>query len=80
MGFTAVHAQGLSAPPFFVSFLMVVGSTYIADRTRQRGLVIISVSLLGAVGYIILATVKHVAGRYVGLFLAAAGVFPAIIK
>ncbi|KAF7846311.1 hypothetical protein BT93_L4632 [Corymbia citriodora subsp. variegata] len=78
MGFTAVTAQGLSAPPYFLSFLVTIGSTYIADRTQQRGLTIFVLSCVGGVGYILLATTKAIAPRYVGVFLAASGVFPCI--
>ncbi|KAI1498977.1 major facilitator superfamily transporter [Biscogniauxia marginata] len=78
MGFTAINAQGLSAPPYFLSFLVCIGTTWIADKTRQRGYMIIGLSLIAGVGYIILVTCKTVAVRYFGVFLAAAGVFPAI--
>lgn len=33
---------------------------------------------IGGIGYVILATTKSVAARYFGVFLAAAGIFPAI--
>ncbi|KAI2633242.1 putative MFS transporter [Hypomontagnella submonticulosa] len=78
MGFTAINAQGLSAPPYFLSFMVCILTTWIADRTRQRGFMIIGLSLLAGVGYILLVTCKSVAVRYFGVFLAAAGVFPAI--
>ncbi|CAJ2504697.1 Uu.00g120910.m01.CDS01 [Anthostomella pinea] len=78
MGFTAINAQGLSAPPYFLSFLVCIGTTWIADRTRQRGLMIIGLSLVAGIGYVLLATCKSVGVRYFGVFLAAAGVFPAI--
>jgi dipeptide/tripeptide permease len=78
MGFTAVNAQGLSAPPYFVSFLVTIGSTFLADRIQQRGLTIVIVSIVGGIGYILLATCKNVGPKYFGVFLAAAGVFPAI--
>lgn len=78
MGFTSINAQGLTAPPYFLSFLVCIGTTYIADRTQQRGLMIIGLSLMGGVGYVLLATVKSVGVRYFGVFLAASGVFPAI--
>lgn len=80
MGYTAVQAQGLSAPPYFIAFLVVIASTYFADRTGQRGLTILALSVLGAVGYIILAVTKKTAVRYFGVYLAAAGIFPAIIN
>lgn len=78
MGFTNVNAQGLTAPPYFLSFLVCIFSTWLGDRTQQRGLIITVLSVIGCVGYILLATCKTVAVRYAGVFLAASGVFPAI--
>ncbi|CAK7567170.1 MAG: hypothetical protein SEPTF4163_005132 [Sporothrix epigloea] len=78
MNFTSIDAQGLTAPPYFLSFLICIATTYLADRVRQRGLIIVGLSIMGGVGYVLLATVRTVAVRYLGVFLAAAGVFPAI--
>jgi dipeptide/tripeptide permease len=78
VGFEAVDAQGLTAPPFFLSFLLTIGTTYIADRTQQRGIMIACLTIIGGIGYVLLATTKTVGGRYTGVFFAAAGIFPAI--
>ncbi|GJN69997.1 MFS transporter [Purpureocillium lilacinum] len=78
MGFTRAAAQGLTAPPFFLSFLVTVITPYIADRTQQRAIMLIILTTVGGVGYILLATVKSVGVRYFGVFLAAGGIFPAI--
>lgn len=78
MGFTAINAQGLSAPPYFAALLVTLLTTYLADRFQQRGLVIIGLSLLGCVGYVLLAACTTVGVRYLGVFFAAAGVFPCI--
>lgn len=78
MGFSGVSAQGLSAPPYFLSWILTIATTWYADRTQQRGLTIIVMSIVGGVGYIMLATTKSVGSRYAGAFLAAAGVFPVI--
>jgi MFS family permease len=78
VGFTAVRAQGLTAPPFFLSFLITILSTYIADKTQQRGFTLMFLSALGGVGYVMLAACKSVGARYAGVFFAAAGVFPTI--
>lgn len=78
MGFSSINAQGLTAPPYFLAFIICIVTTYIADKTRQRGYMIITLSIIGGVGYVLLATVKSVGVRYFGVFLAAAGVFPAI--
>ncbi|OBT93053.2 hypothetical protein VE01_09022 [Pseudogymnoascus verrucosus] len=78
MGYKSINAQGLSAPPYFLSFLVLISSTWIADKTQQRGLMIIGLSVIGGTGYIILATVTSTGVRYFAIFLAAAGIFPAI--
>ncbi|KOS18617.1 High-affinity nicotinic acid transporter [Escovopsis weberi] len=78
MGFSSVNAQGLTAPPFFLSFLLTIITTWIADRTQQRAFMLILLTSVGGVGYIILATTKSVAARYFGVFLAAGGIFPSI--
>ncbi|KAJ5345689.1 hypothetical protein N7452_003693 [Penicillium brevicompactum] len=78
MGFTAINAQGLTAPPFFASFLATIATTWVADRTQQRGLMITGLSVVGGVGYILCATCTSVGARYFGVFLAACGVFPSI--
>ncbi|KAJ5375125.1 Major facilitator superfamily domain general substrate transporter [Penicillium concentricum] len=78
MGFTAINAQGLTAPPFFASFLATIATTWVADRIQQRGLMIAALSMVGGVGYILCATCTSVGVRYFGVFLAACGVFPSI--
>ena len=76
MGFNSIDAQGLTAPPFFVSFLVTIFSTWVADRTQQRGYTIMVLTTIGGIGYILLATVETVGVRYFGTFLAASGIFP----
>ncbi|KAK1836662.1 major facilitator superfamily transporter [Podospora conica] len=78
MGFSPTKAQGMTAPPYLLAFAVCIGTTYLADRTQQRAAVIGGLSLVGMAGYVVLATVEGVAARYVALFMAAAGVFPAI--
>ncbi|KAG5989984.1 hypothetical protein E4U54_004199 [Claviceps lovelessii] len=55
-----------------------MATSFLADRTRQRGLFIIGLAVLGGTGYIMLAVAKTTAVRYVGVFFAAMGVFPSI--
>ncbi|KAK6214347.1 hypothetical protein LQW54_004575 [Pestalotiopsis sp. IQ-011] len=78
MGYTSINAQGLSAPPSFAAFLFALITTYIADKTRQRCLVIVVSSIVGGIGFIILASVDMVGVRYFATFLASAGVFSAV--
>jgi hypothetical protein len=78
MGYSSIDAQGLSAPPYFVAFLCALITTWVADKTQQRGLMLIATSIIGGTGYIILATVTTAGVRYFAVFLAAAGVFSTI--
>lgn len=78
MGFGPINGQGLTAPPYFLSFLLTIATAFIADRTQQRGIMIIILSCIGGIGYVLLATVESVGVRYFGVWLAAAGIFPAI--
>ncbi|KAL9029939.1 MAG: hypothetical protein Q9196_001887 [Gyalolechia fulgens] len=78
MGFSSISAQGLTAPPFFLSFLVTILSVYVADQTQQRGFTIMLMSTIGFIGYVLLAAVETVGVRYFGVFLAAAGIFPSI--
>lgn len=78
MGYTAINAQGLSAPPSFAAFLFALITTWIADRTQQRCFVLFCTSVVGGIGYVVLATVNTVGVRYFATFLASAGVFSTI--
>ncbi|RMY75691.1 hypothetical protein D0863_02423 [Hortaea werneckii] len=78
LGYSGVDAQGLSAPPYFLSAIVTISTTWVADRTQQRGLVVAACAIVGGVGYIMLAATNSVGTRYAGSYLAAAGVFPAI--
>lgn len=78
VGFSGLDAQGLSAPPYLLAFIVTIFTCIIADRTQQRGLTIICTSILGGAGYIMLAVGKSTGVRYAGVFLAAGGVFPSI--
>lgn len=78
MGFNEIDSQGLTAPPYFLSFLLTIFTTWVADRTQQRGFVVATLSFIGAIGYILLAACESVGVRYFAVWLAAGGVFPAI--
>lgn len=78
MGHSCVNAQDLTAPPFFLSFLATIVSVYVADKTQQRGTAVIVLSMIGFTGYVLLATCNTIGVRYIGVFLAAAGIFPTI--
>ena len=73
MGYSSVNSQGLTAPPYFLSFLVTIFSTWVADRIQQRGYIIMALTTIGGIGYILLAACDTVGVRYFGVFLAASG-------
>lgn len=81
MGYSSINAQGLAAPAYFASFLLCLAAAYISDRWGKRGFVVSGFAAIGAIGYLVLATVRDeskTGARYVGIWLAACGVFPAL--
>lgn len=78
MGYTSLNAQGLSACPYIATYGVCVSASFLSDKVRARGIFIIFFCCMGALGYILLATV-HVTGvRFFATFLVCAGVFPAV--
>ncbi|KAK2836832.1 hypothetical protein FQN49_006680 [Arthroderma sp. PD_2] len=71
-------AQLLSVPPYAVGCVLTVVIGLVADRTKQRGLCNIGVSLLGIVGFSMLLGSKSPQIQYAGTFLGALGIYPPI--
>ncbi|EAU35343.1 conserved hypothetical protein [Aspergillus terreus NIH2624] len=76
--YTSIKAQLLSVPPYAAAAVLTVTVGFIADRTRQRGISNILVSILGIVGFCMLIGCKSAGARYAGTFLGAMGIYPAI--
>jgi dipeptide/tripeptide permease len=68
--FTTIQSNGLSAPPYVLCFLMIVGASFVSDRVGVRGPFVAGAALIASIGYICLGTSTKVAVRYFGLFLA----------
>lgn len=68
--FTTIQSNGLSAPPYVLCFISIVVCSFISDRVGVRGPFIAGAALVGAIGYILLATQDTVGVRYFGFFLA----------
>ncbi|KAH1494184.1 hypothetical protein LV164_006794 [Aspergillus fumigatus] len=76
--YTSIKAQLLSVPPYAAAAIVTVTVGFIADRTRQRGICNILVSLVGITGFAMLLGCKTAGARYAGTFLGAMGIYPAI--
>jgi MFS family permease len=82
MGHSVLVSQALSAPPYLLSFLAVILTAYLSDRTKTRSSFVIFHALLSAFGYgfIALAGHFHLSNwwRYAGFYPAAIGFFSVI--
>lgn len=71
LGFKGYEAQLLTVPPNVFAFFVIIGNAWHSDRKRERPAHIIGALIFVAIGYILLATVSGVGGRYVGVFMIA---------
>ena len=82
MHYSALASQALSAPPYFVAFLVVLITAFLSDRSQNRSYYVIFHAILGALGYLSIAIGGMLRadskGRYSGVYPAAAGFFSAI--
>ncbi|KIX09395.1 uncharacterized protein Z518_00474 [Rhinocladiella mackenziei CBS 650.93] len=77
MGYSGIHSQLLSVPPYAWAACVCVTVTFLSDRTKRRGVWILIVMPFTATGFIILLTVHVVGVRYFALFLCLTGAFTA---
>lgn len=78
MGFTSIHAQGLSAPPYLAAYVICIALAFLSDRLRNRGLFITLFAWIGAAGYLMLRLNERTPIRYGAVYLVTCGVFPCI--
>jgi MFS family permease len=78
LGYSTTKAQLLSVPPYALACILTIVIGWRSDRTNQRGLFNIGVSLLGILGFGILIGSRSAPLSYVATFLAALGIYPCI--
>lgn len=81
LGFDSITAQGLTAPPYALAFICCVAAAFYSDRYGHRGFIVAGFAVIGAVGYLLLAVIQtpRLNGvRYLGVYLACCGIFPAL--
>jgi sugar phosphate permease len=79
LGYSALRAQAMSAPPYVFACFAVFLSGWAADRTQQRMLSLVIPNAVACVGFvIIIASVRYTAVpgvTYFGIFLMAGGLY-----
>jgi len=63
--------QLMTVPPNVMGFIAIVGNSYWSDKRKERPMHILGAIAFVMIGWILLATVDGVAGRYVGVFMVA---------
>lgn len=76
LGWTALKTQFYTVPPYALACCYSIFVSWLSDRYRKRGLVILVGTSLALVGYIMLAVSHSNTVKYIAVFLAATGVFP----
>jgi hypothetical protein len=74
-GFTSIKAQGYTAPPYLAAWVISLCILWASDRVQMRGLFAIALAALGAVGYILLATLQGNWARYGVTFMVTISLF-----
>jgi MFS family permease len=81
LGYSSIKAQGLTAPPYLLAFILCILAAFYSDRCGHRGFIVSGFAAIGAIGYLLLAVIENpsLSGvRYFGIYLACGGIFPAL--
>lgn len=85
MGHSPLSSQLLAAPPYLSSFLVVLATAHISDKTRARSPLLMGAALASAAGYAVLALSQTLGlkaestVRYLAVYPAAAGFFTVVV-
>lgn len=80
MGYSSVQAQLMTVPVYGVAFVATLFFTNMSDRTSMRGPWLMFLACLTLIGVILLLTSEtNHAVRYVGICLAATGMYPSVM-
>ncbi|KAL1409732.1 hypothetical protein Q8F55_003729 [Vanrija albida] len=72
---SSARAQLLTVPPYAVAFVGTLAVSSLSDRARRRGVFVVALMLLSAVGFTILLAVHNSHARYFATFLVVLGAF-----
>lgn len=75
LGYTANHAQLMSVPPYAVSFVLSLVTSFISDHYRCRGLTILVYAIFGIIGFAMFLGSTSSNVRYGAIFLLLPGTY-----
>jgi hypothetical protein len=75
MGYSGIHSQLLSVPPYFWAAIVCVTVSTLSSRTQKRGVWIVGLMPITATGFILLLVSTRTAVRYLAIFLCLTGAF-----
>ncbi|PPJ52005.1 hypothetical protein CBER1_09642 [Cercospora berteroae] len=82
LGYASWEAQLLTVPPYALAAILTVGYAFVSERYQLRAPFILFSTSTAILGYILLLTnpspTTRPAQSYVGVFLAAAGIYPSV--
>jgi MFS family permease len=78
MGYDSIDAQGLTAPPYLGAFITSILVAWVSDRYGSRGWLLAISATVATIGYALLATQTGNGVRYLAIWMAAGGIFPAL--
>lgn len=73
MGFGVGESQCLVAPPYFFAAILMFLTSWLGDKYRMRGPILILNAVVTLVGLPVMGFAKGNAVRYFGVFLTTAG-------
>lgn len=68
--FNSIQSNGLSAPPYILTFFTILLCCWLSDKMKMRGPFSCGAALIASIGYLLLATTDGAVTRYLGVFLA----------
>jgi len=78
LGYTGEAAQLHTSPPYVPAAVLVVLVSFVSDKLKSRGPLVLVLLPLAALGYVIAIVATKNTQRYVAVFLIAAGTWPCV--
>jgi len=77
LGYSPTRTQLMTVPPYACSFVVNIGTAFLSDRYRQRGLATIGISIIALIGYAMYLGSTHKGVIYAALFFQVTGAYGA---